>query len=133
MTSTLKNTNHMPNNNDDPLGYLLSLRLDTARMLSFLQQLQDKDTSDTNFAMLLYIGTKKLSISDDAVSRLRDLADLHPQMNIAEFARCLKVSRQTIYNWKDDGMVIFSGSGHHINLKKTILLWETVNSIVGYI
>ena len=77
---------------------LLGLRLDIDRFLPFLQSFSDKGYSHITLHDLVEITFHRVGISAEDISRLRDTADLHPEMKKAEFARYLKVSRQTIYN-----------------------------------
>lgn len=80
------------------LKSLLGLRLDIDRFLPFLQSFSDKGYSHITLHDLVEITFHRVGISAEDISRLRDTADLHPEMKKAEFARYLKVSRQTIYN-----------------------------------
>jgi len=113
------------------LKALLGLRLDIDRLLPFLQAFSDKGYSHITLHDLVDISFRKVGITSEDISRLRDIADIHPEMKKAEFARYLKVSRQTIYNWMDDGLLILTSDRTRIRTQDTALLWELLLHLIG--
>ena len=113
------------------LRALLGLRLDTDRLLPFLQSFSDKGCRHITLHDLVDITIRKVGITAEDISRLRSTADLHPEMKKAEFARYLKVSRQTIYNWMDDGLLILNSDRSRIRTRDTALLWELLLHLIG--
>lgn len=113
------------------LKAVLGLRLDTDRLLSFLQSFSDKGYNHITLYDLVDITIRKVGITSEDISRLRDTADLHPEMKKAEFARYLKVSRQTIYNWMADGLLILTSDRTRIRTRDTALLWELLLHLIG--
>lgn len=45
----------------------------------------------------------------------------HATCSITEFAVWMKVSRQTVYNWKDSNYLVFTGN--KVNLPERLDLW----------
>ena len=113
------------------LKAVLGLRLDTDRLLPFLQSFSEKGYNHITLYDLVDITIRKVGITSEDISRLRDTADLHPEMKKAEFARYLKVSRQTIYNWMADGLLILTSDRTRIRTRDTALLWELLLHLIG--
>ena len=110
---------------------VLGLRLDTDRLLPFLRSFSEKGYNHITLYDLVDITIRKVGITSEDISRLRDTADLHPEMKKAEFARYLKVSRQTIYNWMADGLLILISDHTRIRTRDTALLWELLLHLIG--
>lgn len=113
------------------LKAVLGLRLDTDRLLPFLRSFSEKGYNHITLYDLVDITIRKVGITSEDISRLRDTADLHPEMKKAEFARFLKVSRQTIYNWMADGLLILTSDHTRIRTRDTALLWELLLHLIG--
>ena len=113
------------------LKAVLGLRLDTDRLLPFLRSFYEKGYNHITLYDLVDITIRKVGITSEDISRLRDTADLHPEMKKAEFARYLKVSRQTIYNWMADGLLILTSDHTRIRTRDTALLWELLLHLIG--
>lgn len=113
------------------LKAVLGLRLDTDRLLPFLRSFSEKGYNHITLYDLVDITIRKVGITSEDISRLRDTADLHPEMKKAEFARYLKVSRQTIYNWMADGLLILTSDRTRIRTRDTALLWELLLHLIG--
>ena len=54
-------------------------------------------------------------------SKLEQLSGSHDTCNVSEFYNWMKVSRQTVYNWRDCGYLVYSG--RKVNLPETLELW----------
>ena len=113
------------------LKAVLGLRLDTDRLLPFLRSFSEKGYNHITLYDLVDITIRKVGITSEDISRLRDTADLHPEMKKAEYARYLKVSRQTIYNWMADGLLILTSDHTRIRTRDTALLWELLLHLIG--
>lgn len=113
------------------LKAVLGLRLDTDRLLPFLRSFSEKGYNHITLYDLVDITIRKVGITSEDISRLRDTADLHPEMKKAEFARYLKVNRQTIYNWMADGLLILTSDHTRIRTRDTALLWELLLHLIG--
>ncbi len=57
---------------------------------------------------------------------MRKWMEIKPEANKAEFARFMQISRTTVYNWSNSGMLILSKDKKHINLPKTLQFWEVL-------
>ena len=55
------------------------------------------------------------------VAKLEQLSGNYATCSITEFAAWTKVCRQTLYNWRDCGYLVYSGS--KVNLPETLDLW----------
>lgn len=111
---------------------VLELSLDTDRILSFLQAFSDKGYSRITLNELVDITVRKVGITSEHISRLRSISDRHQEMNKAEFARYMRVSRQTIYNWIDEGLLILTPDKAQIRTSETACFWELLLHLIGH-
>lgn len=114
------------------LRALLGIRLDTNRLLQFLQPFTDKGYEHITLHDLIDITIRKVGITENSISRLNEVAALHPEMKKAELARYLKVSRQTIYNWIEEGLLILTPDETRIRTAETSLLWQLLLHLIGH-
>lgn len=114
------------------LRALLGLRLDMEKLRQFTQAFADKGYSQIRLYDLIDITIRKVGITEHSISRLNEVAVLHPEMKKAELARYLKVSRQTIYNWIEEGLLILTPDGTRIRTAETALLWQLLLHLIGH-
>lgn len=60
---------------------------------------------------------------EERYAQIKKLSDLRPIWNFNEISKQIGVSRQTLYNWKDEGWIITDENGK-ADLKRTAELWE---------
>ena len=111
---------------------VLGLSLDTDRMLAFLQAFSDKGYRRITLNELVDITVRKVGITSEHISRLHSISDRHPEMNKAEFARYMRVSRQTVYNWIDEGLLILTQGKAQIRTSETACFWELLLHLIGH-
>lgn len=111
---------------------VLGLSLDTDRILPFLQAFSDKGYRRITLNELVDITVRKVGITPDHISRLHSISDRHPEMNKAEFARYMRVSRQTVYNWIDEGLIILTPDKAQIRTSETACFWELLLHLIGH-
>ena len=56
--------------------------------------------------------------------KLEQLAGNHGACNVSEFSTWMKVSRQTICNWRNANYLVYSGK--KVNLLETLELWKSL-------
>ena len=56
------------------------------------------------------------------MARLERTAESHDRCTPTELANWNKVSRQTVYNWRDRGLLVYDGK--RINVPGTVALWK---------
>ena len=56
------------------------------------------------------------------LARLERTAESHDRCTPTELANWNKVSRQTVYNWRDRGLLVYDG--RRINVPGTVALWK---------
>lgn len=110
---------------------LLGLRLDIGRLLPFLQAFSDKGYPSITLGTLTDITIRKVGITQDSIGRVRTIADRYPEMKKSEFARYLKISRQTIYNWIEEGLFILTPDRTRVRTDETALFWEILLHLIG--
>lgn len=55
--------------------------------------------------------------------QLKKLSEARPIWNFKELSERIGISRQTLYNWKDEGWILTDENGK-ADLKRTVELWE---------
>ena len=58
----------------------------------------------------------------ERLARLERTAESHGRCTPTELANWNKVSRQTVYNWRDRGLLVYDG--RRINVPGTVALWK---------
>lgn len=79
-------------------------------------------------------GKKRISIGDllqmcaeridhwqEKYERLGTLCKTHETCNLSEFSKWMEVSRQTVYNWRENGYQILGGKG--VDMRETYKFW----------
>ena len=91
--------------------------------ITILMQQVDVTKAYDLLAMFKEAGKERIDIRtilDEAAPKIKDYGN-HATCSITEFAAWMKVSRQTVYNWKDSNYLVFAGN--KVNLPETLDLW----------
>ncbi len=107
---------------------ITTLKLDIEPLLNALKHLQAKGATTVDIQDLLIFGLKPIDHFHEKTTLLENFTTIKPHLNKAEFARALKVSRQTIYNWQSSGLII--ETDNRIDLAQTLHLWRTLQKLI---
>lgn len=81
------------------------------------------DTGKTRVQLqeLLRLCLAEIDNWPEKYERLGNLCKTHDSCNLSEFSRWMEVSRQTVYNWRENGYLILGGKG--VDMRETYKFW----------
>ena len=100
---------------------ILMQQVDVAKALDLLNMFKGAGKERIDIRTILDEAAPKIKDYSALVARLEQLSGNHATCSITEFAAWLKVSRQTVYNWRDANYLVYSGK--KVNLPETLDLW----------
>ena len=100
---------------------ILGQQVDVAKALDLLAMFKEAGKERIDIRTILDEAAPKIKDYPALVAKMEQLSLTHATCSITEFAAWLKVSRQTVYNWRDANYLIYSGK--KVNLPETLDLW----------
>ena len=83
----------------------------------------------TSVKELLAFALPRIENWKDRLEQMKAYANVREECNNKELATRLDVSRQTIYNWKEWGYIVYKGT--KVDIPGTIQLWEELDRQIG--
>lgn len=108
---------------------ILRMQVDVNKACDLLRMFKEAGHSHIDICSLLRASTPKIVGVEEYIKKLKLRMQNRVSCNISEFAIWLDVSRQTVYNWKQYGYLVFSGK--KIDLPGTIELWQSIPWLSG--
>lgn len=102
---------------------LLNLNIDVNATIRALVAMKAHGDTTIPMAVLLKFTLPKIGNSIEKMNRIKHLSELKDIVSISWLASNLEVTRQTIYNWKENGYLVFNEDGK-ISLTQTLELWN---------
>ena len=107
---------------------LLNIQLDADSITSLSESLvayckRKKNNHAVSLKDLLTMVPIKIKNIDDIYPRIKECSQVRRMWNTSELAMKLGVNRQTLYNWKKNGYLVYSPQ-KLIDLETTVELWE---------
>ena len=107
---------------------LLNIQLDIDSILILSEKLveyskKNKNTDTLPLRTLLELVPIKIKNIDEIYPRIKECSQIRRMWNTSELAMKLGVNRQTLYNWKKNGYLVYSPQ-KLIDLQTTVELWE---------
>lgn len=102
---------------------LLNLNIDINTALQTLTTMKDKGESTVPMPLFLKFTLPRIENSIEKMDKIKRFSDINDIVTVSWLANNLGVTRQTIYNWKANGYLIFNDDGK-ISLKQTLELWD---------
>ncbi len=103
---------------------LKNLKMGTDYALSYLNIMKEKGRESIPIFELTYFSFNPIEDGKEKLNLLREKSQLKEVANKSDFARLMNISRTTVYNWDDIGLLIHTNDGKKIDLIKTLRLWE---------
>lgn len=100
---------------------ILMQQVDVTKAYDLLAMFKEAGKERIDIRTILDEAAPKIKDYSVLVARLEQLSGNHATCSITEFAVWMKVSRQTVYNWKDSNYLVFTGN--KVNLPETLDLW----------
>ena len=101
---------------------VLKLKIDIKAAQEALDMLAKRGEVLTDVSTLLKFSMPQVSEWQVRLEKLERFGESHDKCTITEIANWLKVSRQTIYNWWDRGLLVYDGRRN--NVPGTVALWR---------
>ena len=103
---------------------ILMQQVDVTKALDLLTMFKEAGKERIDIRTILDEAAPKIKDYTTLVAKLEQLSGNHATCSITEFANWMKVSRQTVYNWKDSSYLVFAGN--KVNLPETLDLWQSL-------
>ena len=103
---------------------LLRMQVDVGKAYDLLAMFKEAKKTRIDIQTILDEAAPKIVGYKKYLERLSDIATRKESCNFSEFAGWLDVSRQTVYNWRDNGYLVHIKS--KIDIPATVQLWESL-------
>ena len=103
---------------------LLRMQVDVGKAYDLLAMFKEAKKTRIDIQTILDEASPKIVGYKKYLERLSDIATRKDSCNFSEFAGWLDVSRQTVYNWRDNGYLVHTKS--KIDIPATVRLWESL-------
>ena len=103
---------------------LLRMQVDVNKAYDLLIMFKEAGKNRIDIQTILDEAAPKIVGYRKYLEKLADIATRKESCNFSEFAGWLDVSRQTVYNWRDNGYLAHTKS--KIDIPATVCLWESL-------
>lgn len=103
---------------------LLRMQVDVNKAYDLLNMFKEAGKNRIDIQTILDEAAPKIVGYKKYLEKLADIATRKESCNFSEFAGWLDVSRQTVYNWRDNGYLAHTKS--KIDIPATVRLWESL-------
>ena len=101
---------------------VLHVKMDVKSAQDFLAMVAENGDTMVEVQDLLAFARPLITDWPEHLARLERTAESHDRCTPTELANWNKVSRQTVYNWRDRGLLVYDG--RRINVPGTVALWR---------
>lgn len=91
-------------------GVILRMQVDVNKACDLLNMFKEAGKNRIDIQTILDEAAPKIIGYKKYLEKLADIATRKESCNFSEFAGWLDVSRQTVYNWKDNGYLVHTKS-----------------------
>ena len=98
------------------------VKMDVKSAQDFLAMVAENGDTMVEVQDLLAFARPWITDWPEHLARLERTAESHDRCTPTELANWNKVSRQTVYNWRDRGLLVYDG--RRINVPGTVALWR---------
>lgn len=81
------------------------------------------DIGQVRIGDLIRFCAPRIEHRDERYRQLKQYSETKPIVSFSDLSRFINISRQTLYNWKDEGWIITDHNGK-ADLRRTVELWE---------
>lgn len=103
---------------------ILRMQVDVNKAYDLLNMFKEAGKNRIDIQTILDEAAPKIVGYKKYLEKLADIATRKESCNFSEFAGWLDVSRQTVYNWRDNGYLAHTKS--KIDIPATVRLWESL-------
>lgn len=102
---------------------ILNLQVNAKYLKGLLELSQDWNNPFISIGEIVKLCAPRIEKRQERFEKLQALAELRPIWNLKELSERLGMSRQTLYNWKEEGWLVVNSTGK-ADLKATVKLWK---------
>ena len=107
----------------------LGMQVDVNKAYELLRMFKDAGQSHINVETILDEAAPKIGGVEEYIKKLEHSSQIRKTCNFSELATWLNVSRQTVYNWKKFGYLVYDKTA--IDLAATVELWKSIPWLSG--
>ena len=107
----------------------LGMQVDVNTAYDLLRMFKDAGQSHINVETILDEAAPKIGGVEEYIKKLEHSSQIRKTCNFSELATWLNVSRQTVYNWKKFGYLVYDKTA--IDLAATVELWKSIPWLSG--
>lgn len=107
----------------------LGMQVDVNKAYDLLRMFKDAGQSHINVETILDEAAPKIGGVEEYIKKLEHSSQIRKTCNFSELATWLNVSRQTVYNWKKFGYLVYDKTA--IDLAATVELWKSIPWLSG--
>jgi len=107
---------------------VLHVKMDVKSAQDFLAMVAEKGEAMVEVQDLLAFARPWITDWPEHLARLERTAESHDRCTPTELANWNKVSRQTVYNWRDRGLLVFDAK-KKIDVPATVALWRFLSKL----
>ncbi len=101
-----------------------NLKVETDYALYFFNHKKERNIETSSLYEITSCSITPIEAGMEKLKRLREKTSVRTQANKSDFSRLMGISRTTVYNWEDRGLLIFTRDSRKIDLIKTLQFWE---------
>ena len=107
----------------------LGMQVDVNKAYDLLLMFKDAGQTHIDIETILDEAAPKIGGVEEYIKKLEHSAQIRKTCNFSELATWLDVSRQTVYNWKKFGYLVYDKTA--IDLAATVELWKSIPWLSG--
>lgn len=102
---------------------ILNLQVNAKYLKGLIEMSQYWNHPFISIGEIVKLCAPRIEKRQERFEKLQSLAELRPIWNLKELSERLSTSRQTLYNWKEEGWLVVNSAGK-ADLKATVKLWK---------
>ena len=107
----------------------LGMQVDVNKAYDLLNMFKEAGQSHIDIETILDEAAPKIGGVEEYIKKLEHSLQIRKTCNFSELATWLNVSRQTVYNWKKFGYLVYDKTA--IDLAATVELWKSIPWLSG--
>ena len=107
----------------------LGIQVDVNKAYDLLRMFKEAGQSHIDIETILDEAAPKIGGVEEYIKKLEHSSQIRKTCNFSELATWLNVSRQTVYNWKKFGYLVYDKTA--IDLAATVELWKSIPWLSG--
>lgn len=107
----------------------LGMQVDVNKAYDLLRMFKETGQSHIDIETILDEAAPKIGGVEEYIKKLEHSSQIRKTCNFSKLATWLNVSRQTVYNWKKFGYLVYDKTA--IDMAATVELWKSIPWLSG--